>query len=135
MIITQSLIKYRARCAPEGNNSGEEEHTPGNGGHSGDEQHQTGLVLKTRTRTKKPAMYKVLLLNDDYTPMEFVVHVLEKFFNKNRQEATDIMLNVHRRGVGVCGIFTFEIAETKVAQVMDFARQNEQPLQCTMEKE
>lgn len=96
---------------------------------------QTGLLLKTRPKTKKPAMYKVLLLNDDYTPMEFVVLILEKFFNKNRQEATDIMLHVHRRGVGVCGIFTYEVAETKVAAVMEFARQNEQPLQCTMEKE
>lgn len=96
---------------------------------------QTGILLKTRPKTKKPAMYKVLILNDDYTPMEFVVLVIEKFFNKNRQEATDIMLHVHRRGVGVCGIFTYEIAETKVALVMDFARQNEQPLQCTMEKE
>ena len=100
-----------------------------------DGQEDTGLLLKTRPKTKKPSMYKVLLLNDDYTPMEFVVHVLEKFFNKNRQEATDIMLHVHRRGVGLCGVFTFEIAETKVAQVMDFARANEQPLQCTMEKE
>lgn len=95
----------------------------------------TGLMLKTRPKTKKPAMYKVLLLNDDYTPMEFVVHVVEKFFAKNRQEATEIMLHVHRRGVGICGVFTYEIAETKVAQVMDFARANEQPLQCTMEKE
>ena len=99
------------------------------------EAEDTGLMLKTRPKTKKPAMYKVLLLNDDYTPMEFVVHVVEKFFNKNRQEATDIMLHVHRRGVGICGVFTYEIAETKVAQVMDFARANEQPLQCTMEKE
>jgi len=95
----------------------------------------TGLMLKTRPKTKKPALYKVLLLNDDYTPMEFVVYVLEKFFGKNRMEATDIMMHVHRRGVGLCGVFTFEIAETKVAQVMDFARANEQPLQCTMEKE
>jgi ATP-dependent Clp protease adaptor protein ClpS len=95
----------------------------------------TGIILKTRPKTKKPSMYKVLLLNDDYTPMEFVVHVLEKFFTKSRQEATDIMLHVHRRGVGICGVFTYEIAETKVAQVMDFARANEQPLQCTMEKE
>jgi ATP-dependent Clp protease adaptor protein ClpS len=100
-----------------------------------DMQRQSGLLLKTRTRTKKPAMYKVLLLNDDYTPMEFVVHILERFFSKNRQEATDIMMHVHRRGVGVCGIFTYEVAETKVQQVMDFARANEQPLQCTMEKE
>ena len=106
-------------------------------GIDGDQQEadETGLMLKTRPKTKKPAMYKVLLLNDDYTPMEFVVHVVEKFFAKNRQEATDIMLHVHRRGVGICGVFTYEIAETKVAQVMDFARANEQPLQCTMEKE
>ncbi len=104
-----------------------------NGDDDGKEEH--GLVLKTRPKTQKPAMYKVLLLNDDYTPMEFVVHVLESIFKKNRQEATDIMLHVHRRGVGICGIFTYEVAETKVAQVMDFARANEQPLQCTMEKE
>lgn len=108
-----------------------------NDGDSGqhDEEAQTGLLLKPRPKTKKPSMYKVLLLNDDYTPMEFVVHILERFFNKTRQEATDIMLHVHRRGVGICGIFTYEVAETKVAQVMDFARANEQPLQCTMEKE
>ena len=107
----------------------------GNGGENNDEERQTGVLLKTRPKTKKPSMYKVLLLNDDYTPMEFVVHILERFFNKNRQEATDIMLHVHRRGVGICGIYTYEVAETKVAQVMDFARANEQPLQCTMEKE
>ncbi len=109
----------------------------GDDGHAddGDGQTETGIMLKTRPKTKKPSMYKVLLLNDDYTPMEFVVHVLERFFSKNRQEATDIMLHVHRRGVGLCGVFTHEIAETKVAQVMDFARANEQPLQCTMEKE
>lgn len=104
-------------------------------GGNNDEERQTGVLLKTRPKTKKPSMYKVLLLNDDYTPMEFVVHILERFFNKNRQEATDIMLHVHRRGVGICGIYTYEVAETKVAQVMDFARANEQPLQCTMEKE
>lgn len=109
---------------------------PGNGdGAPGDGNPDTGVILKTRPKTKKPSMYKVLLLNDDYTPMEFVVHVLERFFNKNRAEATDIMLHVHRRGVGLCGVFTYELAETKVAQVMDFARANEQPLQCTMEKE
>lgn len=98
-------------------------------------ENQSGVMLKTRPKTKKPSMYKVLLLNDDYTPMEFVTHVLEKFFNKTRQEATEIMLHVHRRGVGIAGVFTYEVAETKVARVMDFARQNEQPLQCTMEKE
>lgn len=124
------LIKVYASAQDQGGDQ-----TP----HSGDEdnayEEDTGLALKTRPRTKKPAMYKVLLLNDDFTPMEFVVHILERFFGKNRQEATDIMLHVHRRGVGICGIFTFEIAETKVAQVMDYARANEQPLQCTMEKE
>ena len=80
-------------------------------------------------------MYKVLMLNDDYTPMEFVVHVLERFFQKTREESTRIMLHVHRRGVGVCGVFTYEVAETKVTQVMDLARQNQHPLQCTIEKE
>lgn len=95
----------------------------------------TGVVTRTRPRTKKPSLYKVLLLNDDYTPMEFVVHVLERFFNKNREEATQIMLHVHQRGVGVCGVYTFEIAETKVAQTIDFARKHQHPLQCTMEKE
>jgi ATP-dependent Clp protease adaptor protein ClpS len=95
----------------------------------------TGVVVKTRPKTRKPAMYKVLMLNDDYTPMEFVVHVLERFFQKNRDEATRIMMHVHRRGVGVCGVFTYEVAETKVTQVMDLARQNQHPLQCTIEKE
>lgn len=94
-----------------------------------------GVMLKARPRTRRPSMYKVLLLNDDFTPMDFVVHILEKFFSKTRAEATDIMLHVHRRGVGICGIYTYEIAETKVTQVMDYARAREQPLQCTMEKE
>jgi ATP-dependent Clp protease adaptor protein ClpS len=91
--------------------------------------------IQTRTRTKKPSLYRVLILNDDYTPMEFVVFVLERIFNKSREEATHIMLHVHQHGVGVCGIYTYEVAETKVAQVMDLARRNEHPLQCTMEKE
>ena len=95
----------------------------------------TGVVVKPRPKTKKPAMYKVLMLNDDYTPMEFVVHVLERFFQKNRDEASRIMMHVHRRGVGVCGVYTYEVAETKVTQVMDLARQNQHPLQCTIEKE
>jgi ATP-dependent Clp protease adaptor protein ClpS len=101
----------------------------------GDDEGKTGLVTKTRPATKKPSLYKVLLLNDDYTPMEFVVHVLERFFNKGREDATRIMLHVHQKGVGVCGVFTYEVAETKVAQVMDFARQHQHPLQCRMEKE
>ncbi len=98
-------------------------------------EQEDNILLKTRPKTKKPDLYKVLLLNDDYTPMEFVIHVLERFFHKNKQESTDIMMHVHRRGVGICGIFTYEIAETKVVQVMDYARANEQPLQCIMEKE
>ncbi|MSO88538.1 MAG: ATP-dependent Clp protease adapter ClpS [Rhodospirillaceae bacterium] len=100
-----------------------------------DDVPNTGVVLRTRTKTKKPAMYKVLMLNDDYTPMEFVVHILERFFNKGREEATQIMLNVHRRGVGICGVYTFEVAETKVTQVMDFARRHQHPLRCILEKE
>jgi ATP-dependent Clp protease adaptor protein ClpS len=94
-----------------------------------------GVVVKPRPKTRKPTMYKVLMLNDDYTPMEFVVHVLERFFQKSREQATQIMLHVHRRGVGVCGVYTYEVAETKVTQVMDLARQNQHPLQCTIEKE
>jgi ATP-dependent Clp protease adaptor protein ClpS len=96
---------------------------------------QTGVVVKAKPKTKKPSMYKVLMLNDDYTPMEFVVHVLERFFAKGREEATRIMLHVHHRGVGICGVYTYEVAETKVTQVMDFARQHQHPLQCTLEKD
>ncbi|MFZ4761912.1 MAG: ATP-dependent Clp protease adapter ClpS [Alphaproteobacteria bacterium] len=101
---------------------------------SNDPYDDVGLGIKTRTRTRKPSMYRVLMLNDDYTPMDFVVYVLEKFFHKNREEATDIMLNIHQHGIGICGIFTYEVAETKVNQVMDMARKNQHPLQCTMEK-
>ena len=108
---------------------------PNGGNPPGDTTPNTGVVVKTRPRTKKPAMYKVLMLNDDYTPMEFVVHVLERFFNKNREEATHIMLMVHQKGIGVCGVYTFEVAETKVTQVIDYARRHEHPLQCTLEKE
>ena len=96
---------------------------------------ESGVATRTRAKTQKPSMYRVLILNDDYTPMEFVVYVLERFFNKSRDEATSIMLHVHQHGVGVCGVFTYEVAETKVAQVLDLARRNEHPLQCTMEKE
>jgi ATP-dependent Clp protease adaptor protein ClpS len=107
---------------------------PGNGD-SGDRGTGTGIVTKTRPKTKKPSLYKVLILNDDYTPMEFVVHVLERFFSKPREEAVQIMLHVHRNGVGICGVYTFEVAETKVAQVIELARRHQHPLQCTMEKE
>ena len=95
----------------------------------------TGVITKPRAKTQKPSMYKVLLLNDDYTPMEFVVHVLERFFSKSHEEATQIMLHVHRRGVGVCGVYPYEIAETKVTQVIDLARKHQHPLQCTLEKD
>ena len=96
---------------------------------------QAGLLEKPRPKTKKPPLYKVLLLNDDYTPMDFVVHVLQQYFNKDHEEATRIMLTVHYHGVGVCGIYPYEIAETKVEQVMQLARAHGHPLQCVMEKE
>jgi ATP-dependent Clp protease adaptor protein ClpS len=94
----------------------------------------TGVATRTRAKTKKPTPYRVLMLNDDYTPMEFVVLVLQRFFRMDMEEATRVMLHVHQRGVGVCGVFSYEVAETKVAQVMDFARENQHPLQCTLEK-
>lgn len=103
-------------------------------GKDGDGQGQVGVATKTRSKPKKPSQYKVLMLNDDYTPMEFVVLVLKRFFSMDLEQATRVMLHVHQRGVGVCGIFPYEIAETKVNQVMDFARQNQHPLQCTLEK-
>jgi ATP-dependent Clp protease adaptor protein ClpS len=104
-------------------------------GRDGRGRTEVGVVTKTRPKTQKPPMYKVLILNDDYTPMEFVVHVLERFFNKAREDATRIMLHVHQKGVGICGVFTYEVAETKVTQVIDFARQHQHPLQCTMERD
>ena len=94
----------------------------------------TSVITKVKPKTKRPNLYRVLILNDDYTPMEFVVHVLEKFFNKDIEAATKIMLHVHHHGIGECGVFTYEIAETKVTQVMDFARKHQHPLQCVMEK-
>jgi ATP-dependent Clp protease adaptor protein ClpS len=94
----------------------------------------TSVITKVKPKTKRPNLYRVLILNDDYTPMEFVVHVLEKFFNKDVEAATKIMLHVHHHGIGECGVFTYEIAETKVTQVMDFARKHQHPLQCVMEK-
>jgi ATP-dependent Clp protease adaptor protein ClpS len=100
-----------------------------------DDDNEVGIATKTKPKTKKPSMYKVLLLNDDYTPMEFVVHVLKRFFSMDTDEATRVMLHVHQRGVGVCGVFSYEVAETKVNQVMDFAKQNQHPLQCTLEKD
>jgi ATP-dependent Clp protease adaptor protein ClpS len=93
------------------------------------------IILESRTQTKKPSMYKVVMMNDDYTPMEFVVHVLQQFFGRSVDEATQIMLNVHQRGVGICGIYSFEIAETKASKTMEYARQKEHPLQLQLEKE
>jgi ATP-dependent Clp protease adaptor protein ClpS len=94
----------------------------------------TAVITKTKPQTKRPSLYRVLILNDDYTPMEFVVHVLERFFSKDSEAATRIMLHVHHHGIGECGIYTYEVAETKVTQVMDFARKHQHPLQCVMEK-
>ena len=94
----------------------------------------TAVITRTKPKTKKPSLYRVLLLNDDYTPMEFVIHILERFFQKDVETATKIMLHVHQHGIGECGIFTYEVAETKVTQVMDFARKHQHPLQCVMEK-
>ena len=107
--------------------------TPRRGPGGGDDL-GVGVITRTLEKTKKPSLYRVLLLNDDYTPMEFVILVLQKFFNKNLEQATTIMLHVHHHGVGECGVFTYEVAETKVTQVMDFARQKQHPLQCIMEK-
>ena len=96
---------------------------------------ERGLVVEeAKPRLKKPPLYQVILLNDDYTPMEFVVDVLERIFNLDRTVATRVMLEVHTRGKGVCGVFTYEIAETKVAQVTSYARQQQHPLLCTMEE-
>jgi ATP-dependent Clp protease adaptor protein ClpS len=120
----------RLVCAGPGDDDGD---GAGGGGRDGG-QDQLGIATKTRTKPKKPSQFKVLMLNDDYTPMEFVVLVLKRFFQMDLEQATRVMLHVHQKGVGICGIFPYDIAETKVNQVMDFARQNQHPLQCTLEK-
>ena len=109
--------------------------TPKKGGNQGNPDNETGVLTRTKRTTQKPPLYKVIILNDDYTPMEFVVYILQRFFNKSIEEATQIMLHVHQNGLGICGVFTYEVAETKVTQVMDLAREHQHPLQCTMEKE
>lgn len=114
-------------CAADDGEDGADDRGPGGGA-------QVGFATRTRAKPKKPSQYKVLMLNDDYTPMEFVVLVLKRFFRMDLEQATRVMLHVHQRGVGVCGIYPLEIAETKVNQVMDFARANQHPLQCTLEK-
>ena len=121
---TPAVSPYAGPDSGDGHDGG---HDEGSGG-------QVGLATKTRAKPKKPSQFKVLMLNDDYTPMEFVVVSLKRFFNMDLEQATRVMLHVHQKGVGVCGIFTYEVAETKVHQVMDFARQNQHPLQCTLEK-
>ena len=100
------------------------------------EQHQEhGLALEeAQPEVKLPPMYRVVLLNDDYTPMDFVIEILKTFFSMSHDRATQVMLHVHTKGKGVCGVFTYEIAETKVAQVNEYSRQNEHPLKCSMEK-
>ena len=100
-----------------------------------DREGGTGVITRARPKTRKPSRYKVVMLNDDYTPMEFVVYVLQKFFHKGLEEATRIMLHVHQNGIGICGVYPYEVAETKVTQVMDLAREQEHPLQCTLEKD
>lgn len=112
---------------------GDDDHG-GSGTRGPGQDSEIGIATKTRTKPKKPSQFKVLMLNDDYTPMEFVVIVLKSFFHMDLEQATRVMLHVHQRGVGVCGVFPYEIAETKVNQVMDFARKNQHPLQCTLEK-
>ncbi|ANK81718.1 ATP-dependent Clp protease adapter ClpS [Minwuia thermotolerans] len=99
-----------------------------------DNDSETGVVTKAKPKTKKPSLWRVLMLNDDYTPMEFVVYVLQRYFNKDQEAATQIMLHVHQKGVGVCGVYPYEVAETKVTQVINLARENQHPLQCTLEK-
>ena len=121
---------FLANSIGNGDSSGDDGDDSRTGGNTG-----VGVATKTRTRTAKPALYKVLMLNDDYTPMEFVVLTLQRFFKMTIEDATRVMLSVHQRGVGICGIFTYEVAETKVNQVIDFAREHQHPLQCTMEKD
>lgn len=123
---TTGLANYRMQEDDNGNKRGN--------GDDGSGDSDTGVVTRTKPKVKKPSLFRVLLLNDDYTPMEFVIHVLERFFGKSRDAATQIMLHVHHHGVGECGVFTYEVAETKVTQVMDFARKHQHPLQCVMEK-
>ena len=125
---TSVLLVTDIRSSPAPRMSNDEGRTDGRGDPA------ASVITKVKPKTKRPNLYRVLILNDDYTPMEFVVHVLEKFFQKDAEAATQIMLHVHHHGIGECGVFTYEIAETKVTQVMDFARKHQHPLQCVMEK-
>ena len=125
MLSPEDETRRASRSADEGGDEGSGV-TDGEG--------QAGVATRTRAKAKKPRQYKVLMLNDDYTPMEFVVMCLKRFFRMDLEQATRVMLHVHQRGVGVCGVYPYEVAETKVTQVMDFARENQHPLQCTLEK-
>jgi ATP-dependent Clp protease adaptor protein ClpS len=129
--LARDILTGSERLAPKAAGGSQ---SPGGGNGDDGGRSNTAIITKAKPRTKRPNLYRVLLLNDDYTPMEFVVHVLERFFNKDREDATRIMMHVHQNGVGECGVFTYEIAETKVTQVMDFARKHQHPLQCVMEK-
>ena len=133
VMVHTGMISELDQCKPPAPRSAGGDDNDSDGGNGNDPN--TGVVIKARPKVKKPSMYKVLMLNDDYTPMEFVVHVLERFFGKNAEEATRIMLHVHQKGVGVCGVYTYEVAETKVTQTMDLARKHQHPLQCTLEKD
>jgi ATP-dependent Clp protease adaptor protein ClpS len=124
-----SAAKFGTKSEPLRLANDDNNKRPGNPGAPG-----TAVITKTKPQTKRPNLYRVLILNDDYTPMEFVVHVLERFFNKDHEAAYRIMMHVHEHGIGECGIFTYEVAETKVTQVMDFSRKHQHPLQCVMEK-
>jgi ATP-dependent Clp protease adaptor protein ClpS len=131
----KNRIPRPARAAPIAPRMDEDDRKRKGGGNTGEPGNpSTAVITKTKPQTKRPSMYRVLILNDDYTPMEFVVHVLERFFGKDHEAATRIMLHVHHHGIGECGIYTYEVAETKVTQVMDFARKHQHPLQCVMEK-
>ncbi len=129
--LSSYAARMQTRAQARMNKSDDDDDGNGDGDDGGP---STGVVVRSKPKAKKPSMYKVIMLNDDYTPMEFVVMILERFFNKNHEEASHIMLHVHQKGVGVCGVYTYEIAETKVTQVMDLARQHQHPLQCTLEK-
>jgi ATP-dependent Clp protease adaptor protein ClpS len=129
MLMTRYISADNPATAPHLGPGSSDDDQDSNGGQD------TGVLTQAKPKTAKPSLYKVLMLNDDYTPMEFVIHVLQRFFKMSIEDATKVMLHVHQRGVGVCGIFTYEVAETKVNQVVDFARKHQHPLQCTMEKE
>ena len=128
-LILKNATPKASRLVPGTSMAGPKNEDPGKG------DTDTGTITKTRPKTKRPSLYRVLLLNDDYTPMEFVILVLQDVFNKSREDAMQIMLHVHQKGVGECGVYPYEVAETKVTRVMDTARKNQHPLQCVMEKQ